>query len=66
MNAEPASVDSPLPVLLSLRGVHAFCGLEFGSQMGRPNHGAGLSSAYLVTLPVEVGVLDGSTGSCMP
>jgi hypothetical protein len=45
MNAEPASVDAPKPVFESLFGVHGFCGYDFGSQIGSPNHGAGLSSA---------------------
>src|SRR2546430_10823705 len=45
MNAEPASVLVPEPVLVSLSGVQGFCGYDLGSQSGRPNHGAGLSSA---------------------
>ena len=63
MNAEPASVEAPSPVLVSLSGLHGFCGYEFGSHIGSPNHGAMLSSPYLVTLPVAVGCFRGSRGS---
>ena len=33
------------PELLSLSGLQGFCGYDFGSQIGSPNHGAALSSA---------------------
>ena len=32
------------PELLSLSGLHGFCGYEFGSQIGSPNQGARLNS----------------------
>ena len=65
MKAEPASVGRPEPVFVSLSGVQGFCGYDFGSQIGRPNHGATLSSAYLTTLPLFVGGLAGSFGIFM-
>src|SRR5215469_4073107 len=45
MKAEPAAFEVFVPTLLSLSGLHGFCGYDFGSQIPSPNHGAGLSSA---------------------
>src|SRR5215470_2279295 len=65
MKAEPAAFGSLIaPELLSLSGLHGFCGYDFGSQIPSPNHGAALSSAYVVTLPFGVGAFFGSVGNC--
>src|SRR5215472_1711965 len=45
MKAAPAAFGVFAPTLLSLSGLHGFCGYDLGSQIPRPNHGAALSSA---------------------
>jgi S-adenosylmethionine-dependent methyltransferase len=63
MNAEPASAGLVIdPRLVSLSGVHGFCGYDLGSHNGRPNQMAGLSSAASMTLPSLVAFATGSFG----